>query len=252
MTASVTDGSTSSNSGLVRLGFGGTAVLNCTTDAEHDYEWMKLNLTTNEVQAVSSNQSLILKYITMSDVFQGGYYYCRAVIIIMATPMDVRVANVSDIVLVIFDPTFFTHPSPTALLSSQGQNVMLNCVAAGFPSPTIEWRRIDSNNNLLSLPSNTAIQFTDSSNSSSILTIDRVNFADFGLYRCIATTSLSSLSGNLSVFFSLNISLGSGSGSGSGALFTTLNPQLSSDLTDSDLNNLTASSNATTLTGNLT
>ena len=248
VTASVTDGSTSSNSGLVVLEFGGTAVLNCTTDVWHDYEWMKLNLTTNEVQTVSSNQNLRLSYITMSDVSQGGYYYCIA--LSMATPMDV--ANVSDVILVVYDPTFFTHPSPTALLSSQGQNVTLECVAAGFPSPTVEWRRIDSNNNLLSLPSNSVKQFADSSNSSSILTISSVNFTDFGLYSCIATTSLSSLPGNVSIFSSFNFSLGSGIGSGLDALFTTLTPQLSSDLTNLDIDNLTASSNATTLTGILT
>ena len=84
--------------------------------------------------------------------------------------------------------------------------------------------------------------------STSILTIDPVETDDFGSYRCI-TTPPTSLPGNLSALSSFNVSLGSGSGSGMQSLYTTLTPVLGSDLTDSSLENLTASSMIAVLTG---
>ena len=136
----------------------------------------------------------------------------------------------------VFAPTFVMHPS--SMLTSMDMSIQLQCMATGFPQPDIEWIRLDSNNNTVDLPSFSNITYTGST---SILTIDPVETDDFGSYRCI-TTPPTSLPGNLSALSSFNVSLGSASGSGMQSLYTTLTPVLGSDLTDSSLENLTASS----------
>ena len=232
---------TPTNTSLVVVEFGDTVSIDCiasTTGVDIDYEWMKVNnLTTGDSVIVSTNQTLFVSFLTSSE--EAGYYYCRATI----SPTLMDVFNVSEVVLVIFAPTFVMHPS--SMLTSMDMTIQLQCMATGFPQPDIEWIRLDSNNNTVDLPSFSNITYTGST---SILTIDPVETDDFGSYRCI-TTPPTSLPGNLSALSSFNVSLGSGSGSGMQSLYTTLTPVLGSDLTDSSLENLTASSMIAVLTG---
>ena len=95
---------TPTNTSLVVVEFGDTVSIDCiasTTGVDIDYEWMKVNnLTTGDSVIVSTNQTLFVSFLTSSE--EAGYYYCRATI----SPTLMDVFNVSEVVLVIFAPTF--------------------------------------------------------------------------------------------------------------------------------------------------
>ena len=117
---------TPTNTSLVVVEFGDTVSIDCiasTTGVDVDYEWMKVNLTTGDSVTVSTNQTLSVSFLTSSE--EAGYYYCRATI----SPTLMDVVNVSEVVLVVFAPTFVIHPS--SMLTSMDMSIQLQCMATG-------------------------------------------------------------------------------------------------------------------------
>lgn len=234
--------STPSDTSLEVVDFGDSVSIDCNASMELvDYEWFKVNQTSGDSVPVTTNQTLTVSFESSNDTEQAGYYFCKA----SMTTSLMGVANVSEVILVVFAPTFVEQPSSVS--TSVDESVELQCRAVGFPQPMIRWVRLDSNNNTTNLPMD--LNITANGNSS-ILTFNSVEADDFGSYHCM-TTPPSTLPGDLSVISSLTVTVaGSGMlmGSGSG-VSTTLTPVLAPDLTDSVLENLTASSNIAILTG---
>ena len=227
----------STDTSLVVVDFNSSISILCTTTVSVEYEWVKVDQTSGETVSIIPGQILSVSF-SSNNTDQAGYYYCRAT-------MSPSLINVSDVILVVFAPTFVEHSSSE--LTSADDMIQLQCTAVGFPQPVIEWIRLDTNNNTVDLPMNSNVTMDGST---SILTIDPVESDDFGSYRCI-TSPPSILPGNLSVILGFNVSLDSGpggSGSGVGSL-EPVTPELGSDLTASSLENLTASSDIALLTG---
>lgn len=226
---------TPSGSDLVVVHQGESVNLTCHVDnmLEAKYEWMELT----ESAVISMDSVLTITYTNASSVSQGGYYWC------IATNMaeNNNVANISNVVLVVFAPSFIEHPQP--MQTTRGGSAVFICSAVGFPEPAVEWRRLTNNANTTpsdTLPSSSEISYDDDSNSTSTLTITSVGFDDFGYYICVTVAPLSLPSFSSSSF---------DSGSGSGLNISTLTPVLSSGLVVSSLENLTTSSNVILLTG---
>lgn len=241
-----TDADTS-YSDIVILMQGDTVNLNCSV-ADGDmtiFEWRK----SNNLEVVAMDQVLTLNYTDASSVSQGGYYWCT-ITSMSAQLMDTAVNN-SNLVLVVFHPIFTISPQPAE--ASEGDSVSFTCRAVGFPSPTIEWQ---VNNGEDELPSSHLVTFEDSSNSSSTLNITSVEYSDFGNYSCVATTPSTIpddpiLRTNVTV--NVTSSSESTSGSASGLLpdddTVTLTPYVSNELMNASLDDLTTTSNSSTLTG---
>jgi len=77
-------------------------------------------------------------------------------------------------------PNITVHP--TSEITTEGQNVTLDCTAIGEPPPTITWYK---DNQLLNISG----RFTQDSSS---LTITKVSREDNGTYYCNATNNISS------------------------------------------------------------
>lgn len=56
---------------------------------------------------------------------------------------------------------------------TNGSNISINCGAAGFPTPTVKWMKLD-----LEVSSTVLLQFNS------------VMFGDQGIYRCVASTEI--------------------------------------------------------------
>ena len=223
---------------------GKLANLTCVADtAASSYEWRK----DNETAVVSTEQVLTLNYTDASSVAQGGYYWCIATS--SAGLLLREEANVSDAVLVLFAPSFTKHPlSANAIV---GETVAFSCTAVGFPTPVVEWRHLNSNASamvVLALPVSSLVMYSDDSKSSSTLNITSVDFCDSGDYVCITQPLRLP---EVPDFPTINSSLMFGSGAPISDVipFTSLTPSLGPSFSVARLHNLSATSNAATLTG---
>ena len=100
------------------------------------------------------------------DATSGGEYTCT---------VNNTAGSGSDTAFFYVAPYIVT-PLQQVTLSPNGVNIDINCYAAGFPSPSVEW--VDINNTIVS--------------NTSLLQFSPVTFGDEGLYRCVATAVINS------------------------------------------------------------
>ena len=212
-----------SNFSVIEYGMSLNLTCNISFSGDVNYTW-SLNDTfiPNE-----SRSYYTISYTDQDSVKLGGTYQCYA------HTSDVSVYGSSPKVLVLFAPHVIEHPSSVAV--SNNDTVEFTCTAIGYPTPTIEWKRVMSSNvaNLTALqnmenelPMNTNnVSITGTNNETSTLTIDPVQYEDYGYYLCMATLSSSDI-----VFVS-----------------DCCNPV---NINTSDINSYTTLSSVATLTGN--
>ena len=82
-------------------------------------------------------------------------------------------------------PYFITHPQNVEL--EQMQTLRLTCEAEAFPSPSIQWEKMNRVTGMFE-----AIV----GESSTVFTINSVTFSDFGMYRCVATNVINGVEYN--------------------------------------------------------
>ena len=89
--------------------------------------------------------------------------------------------------------------SPRAQNVTVGDALILTCSATGSPVPTIEWRQNGTSYNIRD-PSVTSITTTDGIQSrSSILNVTNATASDTGLYQCVATNVVNTVTQNATV-----------------------------------------------------
>ena len=82
-------------------------------------------------------------------------------------------------------PYFVTHPQNVEL--EQMQTLTLTCVAEGFPSPSIQWEKMNRVTGMFE---------TISGENSTVFMINSVAFSDFGMYRCVASNVINGVEYN--------------------------------------------------------
>ena len=121
------------------------------------YEWMKDGMIIDgEV-----DNTLALNKVTASS---GGSYTCTVS----------NAAGNDSASITLYVAPYIVTPLDEQSLTASGSNVNINCDAAGFPSPIVNW--VDMTNMEVS--------------NTSLLEFSPVMFGDEGLYRCVATTEI--------------------------------------------------------------
>ena len=167
--------------------------LTCNINIIHEFNYVwRFNDT---VIPNESRSYYTISYTDQDSLKLGGTYQCYA------HTSDMSVYGFSPKVLVLFAPHVIEHPSSVAV--SNNDTVEFTCTAIGYPIPTIEWKRVMSSNvaNLTALqnmenqlPMNTNNEsITGTTNETSTLTIDPVQYEDYGYYLCMATLSSSDI-----------------------------------------------------------
>ena len=75
-------------------------------------------------------------------------------------------------------PVKFTVVPPLVVTVQQGQNIKLQCLATGYPSPTITWSRTDG------------VLESGKVNANGSLVLENVKKGDSGQYMCTAKNAL--------------------------------------------------------------
>ena len=75
-------------------------------------------------------------------------------------------------------PVSFIKMSPEIVNVSLGQNVTLDCMTAGYPTPTVTWSRVDE------LPESSRVEGNGS------LIVENITQSDLGQYVCTAHNDL--------------------------------------------------------------
>ncbi|XP_077273464.1 septate junction protein lachesin isoform X2 [Temnothorax americanus] len=168
---------------------GETVELHCSVQYAQEYPvlWIKVNReNVHEQVALSTGTALIirdsrfaLRYDTASTTYQlqvkdiqetdAGYYQCR---------IQISVNNLisAEVELQVRRPPIISDNSTQSLVVSEGQPVLLECYANGYPLPRISWRR---ENNAI-LPTGGSIYRGNT------LKISFIRKEDRGTYYCIA------------------------------------------------------------------
>ena len=155
------------------------------------YKW-----TFNDVYIDSNDSFIFINYTTYNSVLEGGVYRCYISV------LDLSLEAVSEDTIILFAPVFTTQPSSLGI--SVMNTVEFSCIAFGYPTPTIQWRRISSTEEVSSLediddlsvnlPLNAYnISYSGYVNETSTLRIYPVDYHDFGYYICVATLSSSDI-----------------------------------------------------------
>ena len=142
--------------------FGDDVTLMCSSDGgpDNNYEWSKNGV----VLSGETSANLTLNFITASS---GGDYTCS---------VNNAAGNDSASTTLYVAPYIVT-PLEEQTLTTNGSNVNINCDVAGFPSPTVTW--VDMATNEVS--------------NTSLLQFSQVMFGDEGLYRCVATAQINGM-----------------------------------------------------------
>ena len=138
----------------------------------------------------TETQILTIDYMSPESVDNGGSYKC------LAQGTEGSSIGESNSVLIIFSPHIVQRPSN--ILTHVNRQIQFICNATGYPLPSIEWRRISVENSLatlqgidnvtVNLPYNVTNESSINMNEvSSVLTLQSVDYNDFGYYVCIAT-----------------------------------------------------------------
>ena len=101
------------------------------------------------------------------DASSGGNYTCTVS----------NAAGNDSASITLYVAPYIVTPLDEQSLTASGSNVNINCDAAGFPSPIVNW--VDMTNMEVS--------------NTSLLEFSPVMFGDEGLYRCVATTEINGL-----------------------------------------------------------
>ena len=175
------------------LEYGDSYNLTCSIDgysmntSSVQISWYKDNVIINNN---TMTQILTLNYTSPESVDNGGSYKC------LAQGTEGSSIGGSNSVLIIFSPHIVQRPSN--ILTVVNRQIQFICNATGYPLPSIEWRRISVENNLTTLQGidnvtvNLSHRVTNESSInmnevSSVLTLQSVDYEDFGYYVCIAT-----------------------------------------------------------------
>ena len=143
-----------------------------------------------------TNESFIsITYTSSNEADEGGDYRCQ----VSSSMLSLTIESQKS--LVILAPVIVVKPSPIETIINHV--IQFSCSATGYPLPAIEWRRVSVENNFTTLQdlNNVTVDFPDivanessingeMTEVSSLLTIQSVNYDDFGYYLCIATLSL--------------------------------------------------------------
>ena len=124
--------------------------------------------------AIAMTPVLALTNITAPT--HGGTYYCLVI-------NDAGYGINSSILFIV--PEFITHPQNKKLHA--GDTLNLECIADAFPSPSIQWERINIiTGKFKALPGviNTAFSYL-------------ISYSDIGMYRCVATNIINSVEYNV-------------------------------------------------------
>ena len=100
--------------------------------------------------------------------------------------------------LITYAPHFTVHPQSLVTTISNNTAIEFSCSAIAHPTPTIEWYRVNSIDNIteLNVAQNSLTlansSFTESNTTDlfeviSFLTIDPVEYEDYGYYVCLAS-----------------------------------------------------------------
>ena len=104
--------------------------------------------------------------VMVADASSGGNYTCTVN----------NVAGNDSASTTLYVAPYIVTPLEEHILTANGSNMNISCVAAGFPSPTVNW--VDEEN----------MEVSDTST----LVFSPVFFEDRGLYRCVATMEVNS------------------------------------------------------------
>ena len=133
--------------------------------------------------ANETSEILVLDDITPSE--NGGYYEC---VVVNAA------GNGSDNAVVLFSPIITTNPTVQTAFNSS-HNITFNCSATGYPTPNIQWFRLDNQHLPISA-------ITSTSEGTSTLTIQTVAFGDEGHYYCSASVLNMTTTSNTATLYS--------------------------------------------------
>ena len=135
--------------------------MNCSAQGgpNNSYTWEKAGTPIN------GNESTL----TLMDInaTSGGNYTCTVS----------NAAGNDSASTTLYVAPYIISPLEDQTLTVSGANVSINCDAAGFPSPTVNW--VDMTN-------------MEASNTS-LLEFSPVMFGDEGIYRCVATTGINGM-----------------------------------------------------------
>ena len=200
-------------SGISIVHFGESLELSCIINSTIDLDTVYYTWTFNDDVINHTSSSLTINYFSPDSVEQGGVYQCYT------HALGMLLSGTSRQILIAFAPLI--TEDPVSVLAIYNDTVEFNCTAIGHPTPIIEWYRLSVNNNITTLEDvnkySIELPFfsieetttTDTTIKSSTLTIDPVEYNDFGYYICVAK-----LSSDAFVYVSDCCNSESGSGSG--------------------------------------
>lgn len=132
---------------------GGSVELECSVQYANDYAvvWTKTGRDRADSVFLSTGSALIIKdsrfslrYDPSSSTYtlqikdmqetDAGVYECQVILSVtnkIKADVDVRVRR----------PPIISDNSTQSLVANEGKSVQMECFAAGFPTPTIQWRR---------------------------------------------------------------------------------------------------------------
>ena len=137
-------------------------------------EVVKLLLSTYTVLQHGSDDEYVIDSVNATE--NGGNYTC---VVVNVAGFD------SDEVELLVQPTITRQPE--SVLTFQGDNISLSCEADSFPPPSYSWFRQIEEGEVM-IVNEDAPRLTLNS-SSGDLVITGVNYSDFGVYLCRATSS---------------------------------------------------------------
>ena len=183
-------------SGISVIEYGDTINISCISNSNIEVDEVIYSWTFNENVTNTNSSVLTIEYNSAESVSQGGLYQC------FGSSLDMILSGTSNQIFIAFAPLLLE--SPKSFLLSSSDVVTLNCTAVGHPLPTVEWYRLESNitiedfdslyNYTSGLPKSSIItNFTDSFEITSILSINPVNYNDYGYYVCVARVDNESL-----------------------------------------------------------
>ena len=178
------------------LQYGESYSLNCTINGSTvsttsvQVSWYRNGMIIDTVIPI-----LTIDYTSPESVNDGGSYKC------IVNGDDESSTGESESVLIVMSSHIIQDPSNVQTLANR--SIQFTCNATGYPLPTIEWRRVSIDNNFTSLQAlenvtvdlpnnitNNSISSVNMTEIYSVLTLQSVNYDDFGYYLCIATLSL--------------------------------------------------------------
>lgn len=149
---------------------GGTVELDCSVQYAREYTvvWIKTGRNHADYVFLSTGSSLVIKDSRFALRFDGasstftlqikdiqetdaGVYQCEVV-------LSVNNKITAEVELSVRRPPIISDNSTQSIVASEGQSVQMECYAAGYPTPTIIWRR---ENNAL-LPTGKVISINES------------------------------------------------------------------------------------------